>query len=58
MKEITILNYTYKSCQFLKYNTDSDKLLVYYFVINMLSPMMLAYMATMLLMVSCSLGLR
>ena len=49
-----------KSCQFLKYNTDSDnRLLVYYFVICM-SPLMLMvfYMATMLLMVSCSLALR
>ena len=37
-----------KSCQFLKYNTDSDnRLLVYYFVICM-SPLMLMvfYMAT------------
>lgn len=49
-----------KGCQFLKYNTDSDnRLLVYYFVICM-SPLMLMvfYMATMLLMVSCSLALR
>ena len=54
MREITKIKYI-KSCQFLKYNTDSDKL-VYYFVIYM-SPL-LAYMAMMLLMVSCSLGLR
>lgn len=48
-----------KGCQFLKYNTDSDNnlLLVYYFVICM-SPLLLVYMATMLLIVSCSLGLR
>ena len=47
-------------CQFLKYNTDSDnRWLVYYFVICM-SPLMLmmVYMDTILLMVSCSVALR
>ena len=48
-----------KSCQFLKYNTDSDnRLLVYYFVICMSPLMLMVYIATMLLMVSCSLALR
>ena len=46
-------------CQFLKYNTDSDKrLLVYYFVICMSPLVLMVYMATILLIVSCSLALR
>ena len=48
-----------KGCQFLKYNTDSDKrLLVYYFVICMSPLVLMVYMATILLIVSCSLALR